>query len=302
MRQSDLAPFSDLLDAIWGLKGAPAPTGVQKAMFFRALAAHPLEEVRAGLDAHLRDPKRGQFLPMPADVIAQIQGIVAGDGRPGVEEAWATAFRAIDEAATVVWTAEMAEAFGIARPLVLAGDEVAGRMAFKEAYSRLVARAREDRVAPSWSATLGHDAEARNAALLPHVQAGRVSADLLLDAPKGLDDVLALPAPAGASASNLAARALARAKLAEIRAEQASRKVRRTPFQIDRQRTAALKADAAAKTTDYLAAATALSPARDDSETAMMVEGRAARPESWLRQASMQERESKKATGRVAHD
>ena len=250
MRPHDLTPFSELLDAMWGLKGAPAPTAVQKAMFFRALAAHPLEEVRAGLDAHLRDPKRGQFLPMPADVIAQIQSIVADDGRPGAEEAWASAFRATDEAVTVVWTAETAEAFGVVRPLVLAGDEVAARMAFKESYARLVSEARERRVPVSWSATLGHDTAARNVALLQHVEAGRLSADLMLDAPVGLDEVLALPATEEIQ-SNRDARAKARAVLLRMRAEAASRKGLPTAQQIDRERTDALTAAASSKFRNY---------------------------------------------------
>jgi hypothetical protein len=246
MRPHDLSPFSELLDAMWGLKGAPAPTAVQKAMFFRALAAHPLEEVRAGLDAHLRDPKRGQFLPMPADVIAQINGIVADDGRPGAEEAWAQAFRATDEAATVVWSSEMAEAFGIVRPLALAGDEVAARMAFKEAYARLVSVAREHRVPASWTVTLGLDNERRNAALLPHVQTGRIDGALLLQAARGLDEVLALP-PTEKTQANRDARDRARAVLMRIRAEEAERKARPSAQQIDRERTNALKADAASK-------------------------------------------------------
>lgn len=251
MRPNDLAPFSDLLDAIWGLKGALAPTAVQKAMFFRALVEHPLDEVRAGLDAHIRDPKRGQFLPMPADVIAQIIGIVADDGRPGAEEAWAMAFRSSDDSQTLVWTHETAEALGIARPLLLGGDEVGARMAFKEAYTRLVAKAREDRVPPKWSATLGHDSVERNRVLLPHVQAGRIDGALMLETRKGLDEILALPAPEGETETGRAARLKARERLAEIRAEKA--KPRKGADEIERERTAALKADTAAKVRNYLA-------------------------------------------------
>jgi hypothetical protein len=249
--ERDFDAFAATLDDLWSLKGQ-ALSGGARMIFFRALEDYPLREVEAGIFAHSRDPKRGQFLPMPADVIAQIQGIVADDGRPGAEEAWAQAFRATDEAATVVWSSEMAEAFGIARPLALAGDEVAARMSFKEAYTRLVSQARERRVPVSWTATLGHDAAGRNAALLPHVQAGRLSADLLLDAPRGLDEVLALPA-VEETQSNRDARAKARAVLLRMRAEAALRNGLPSAQQIDRERTAALKSAAAAKVSERLA-------------------------------------------------
>jgi len=214
----DFKPFCDLLDGIWALKGQALP-GAGRTAFFRALESYPLREVQAGLDAHLGDPKRGQFLPMPADVIAQIQGFVADDGRPGPEEAWAICFRAADENATVVWTDEMAEAYGACWPILRAGDEVAARMAFKEVYARLLAQARERRMPPRWSATLGHDKAAQDAALLPHVQAGRLPGSVLNGAPAlGLDQFLALPAPEGATPENLAAREKAKAELANLKA------------------------------------------------------------------------------------
>src|ERR1043165_278765 len=67
-----------------------------------------------------------------ADVIQRLD-----DGRPGPEEAWAMIPQ--DEAPSVVWTQEMASAFGIALPLM--DDPVAARMAFKEAYAKAVAKA-----------------------------------------------------------------------------------------------------------------------------------------------------------------
>ena len=250
MQAEDFLPFSEMLDAVWSLKGQPL-SAVQKAMFFRVLAVYPLGEVRAGLDAHLRDPKRGAFLPMPADVIAQISGMAADDGRPGAEEAWATVVRAGDEAVTIVWTTETAEAFGIARPLILARDDIGARMAFKESYVRLVSTARERRVPVQWSATLGHDIAGRDAVLLPHVQAGRLSADLLALPAIGLDSVLTLPAPVGTTASNLEARAKAREALARLRAEVSAGKQAPSAAEAARERTEALKARAAVKVRAY---------------------------------------------------
>jgi hypothetical protein len=223
MRTEDATEFFALLDDAWSLKGQSQTAG-QKTLFFAALSAYTLAEVKAGLMAHIRNPKRGAFLPMPADVIAQIQGAVADDGRPGPEEAWAQVYRGMDEMVTLCWCEEMSKAFGVARPLLAAGDEVAARMAFREAYTRMVDDARQRRVPARWSATLGTDAAGRNAALLPHVQAGRLSAGELSMPRLGVDEVLALPAPPDASDDNLKARAAAMDRMRTLRDEIAARK------------------------------------------------------------------------------
>ena len=76
MRRDDFDAFSELLDGCYALLGREkALNGPAKALFFRALGTHSLEAVRAGLDAHIKDPKRGRFAPTPADVIEQIEGL-----------------------------------------------------------------------------------------------------------------------------------------------------------------------------------------------------------------------------------
>lgn len=238
MRDCDLAAFSEMLDAVCSLlsRGSYTPNGVNTALWFRALAAYDIDTVRAGFDAHVKDPQRGRFVPTPADVIAQIDGHAAADGRPGAEEAWATALRASDEAQTVVWTDEIAQAWGIAKPVFDGGDEVGARMAFKEAYLRLVDEARRARVAPAWSASLGHDPQLRDCALTAAARGG------LLPAP----DRIALPAPeesmrrlAGAAPPEVRERLLALRGRLTARADEPSRDL------LNKQRTADLKRDAA---------------------------------------------------------
>ena len=95
------------------------------------------------------------------------------DGRPGAEEAWA--MMPFDEAQSVVWSDEMAQAFGICGPLLDRGDKVAARMAFKEAYAGLVARSRDAGVPVRWTPSLGHDAAGRAAVINRAVEAGRLS-------------------------------------------------------------------------------------------------------------------------------
>lgn len=107
-------------------------------------------------------------------VIEQIEKLQP-DGRPGADEAWAMIPR--DEYTTVVMTNEMAEAYGIARPLLDEGDQVAARMAFKEAYARIVDANKRIGATPKWFPSLGQDKEGREVALAEAVRLGRLSGD-----------------------------------------------------------------------------------------------------------------------------
>lgn len=104
-----------------------------------------------------------------AEIVSRID-----DGRPGAEEAWAVL--PFDEATSVVWTKEMSDAFWIAQPLIDAGEKIPARMAFKEAYLRLVAEAREHREPVKWTVSLGHDQAGRQPVLAAAVEKGRIPA------------------------------------------------------------------------------------------------------------------------------
>lgn len=95
------------------------------------------------------------------------------DGRPGVEEAWSMLPKS--EADSVVWTAEIAEAFGDCLPLIQEGDMIAARMAFKEKYLQLVQTARNEQRSVVWVPSLGHDLTGREQALFHAVEKGRLS-------------------------------------------------------------------------------------------------------------------------------
>lgn len=195
MRREDYDEFAQLLDDAYDLIGVGQGKVISagaKAMFFQALAAYPLATVRTALSAHCMDKDRGKFTPKPADIIQKIEEAAARDSRPGPEEAWAIALQGRDEAATVVWTAEIAEALGACRPVLNTGDDVGARMAFKEAYNRLVTAARAARRPVVWSPSLGTDPHQRATALKQAVHAG------LLPAPT----VAALLPPPAAAPSN----------------------------------------------------------------------------------------------------
>lgn len=197
MFEPDFDQFVELLDAAYSLHGKTLPA-TAKALFFRSLASYPLAVVRAAIDAHVKDSQRGQFPPKPADLIAQIEGSAANDTRPGVEEAWAIGVQALDESSTVMFTNEIAEALGVAKPIFEIGDEVGARMAFKEAYARLVVAARSNGVPVAWWPSLGTDVEKRHTALQKAVSQGLLTASApvvqgALPAPSDATPLLSAP-------------------------------------------------------------------------------------------------------------
>lgn len=98
------------------------------------------------------------------------------DGRPSADEAWAMSLEAIDEAKTVVWTQEAQQAFALARPVLDLGDKVGARMAFRDAYDRIVRDNREAGITASWNASLGWDKDLRVVALKKAESAGLLPA------------------------------------------------------------------------------------------------------------------------------
>lgn len=134
-------------------------------VFVSDLQRYPKEQVLPAL-AKCRREVRGRLTV--ADVIARLD-----DGRPGPEGAWAMIPHG--EEASVVWTEEMATAFGVAAPLLAEGEAIQARMAFLEAYRKEISKARDAGRAPKWRPSLGHDKHGREAALLEAVDKGRLS-------------------------------------------------------------------------------------------------------------------------------
>ena len=117
------------------------------------------------------------------------------DGRPGADEAWAIALDAQDEACTVVWCSEIQQAFAIARSVLSAGDKIGARMAFRNAYERLVRDARIQRQPAQWSPSLGWDQGQRHAVLTRAVETGMLTSQMiagLLPSPSSTGPIAAL--------------------------------------------------------------------------------------------------------------
>src|SRR5580698_52249 len=77
--------------------------------------------------------------------LRELAGVMPGaqnDGRPGPEEAWAKmpkGKRMEDD--SIVWCEEEQIAYGACRSLLVGGDQIGARMAFKERYEKEVAEA-----------------------------------------------------------------------------------------------------------------------------------------------------------------
>lgn len=75
MTEADFDEFADMLDAVCSMlsRGTYTPNATAIALFFRSLEEYDLATVRAAFAAHVKDPRRGRYVPVPADIIAKIQ-------------------------------------------------------------------------------------------------------------------------------------------------------------------------------------------------------------------------------------
>jgi len=128
---------------------------------FYDLEDYSFDVVLASIKIHR---KAAKFAPTVFDIVEIIKDRT-GAKHIGIEEAWSIAEASFDENLTVVWTNEIAEARGHVSGLY-ENDKVAARMAFKDAYGRIIKTANE----PRWFVTEGHDhslrADAVKAAVL----------------------------------------------------------------------------------------------------------------------------------------
>jgi hypothetical protein len=119
------------------------------------------------------------------------------DGRPGPEEAWARMPKGKRmEEDSVVWCEEERIAYGACRSLLIDGDQIGARMAFKERYEREVAQARSQGRPVQWTVSAGYDVEHRLAVLAMAVEQDRIGLDYALGfvpEPRRNDFALILP-------------------------------------------------------------------------------------------------------------
>ena len=216
MSKQDFAQVMELCAYVYDVTLTPE----RLAVYWRQLGNLPERVLRDALDAHQRDPDRGRWFPKPADIFHQIQ-VGKFDGRPGPDEAWAIAVNAIDEAETVVWTDEIANAWGVAQQIIaMTGDMVGARMAFREAYTRLLQMVREAGIPARWSVSIGHDKTRRldavqralDRGLLTHDQAAKY-----LPPPEPTGDGVAIAGLIAGNVTHIPESRKTRARLANLR-------------------------------------------------------------------------------------
>lgn len=153
------------------------------AAWWKSLSPFPLRTVAAGFASYVHE--NDTFPPVPAGIVKRCKLL---DGRPEAEEAWAMSLLSKDEAETVVWTQEMAEAFAIARPVLDSSGAISARKTFIEAYQRLIDVARYQLKAPVWIVSEGYDKGRKKLAVDDAVRKG------MLPAPQAVA-LLAAPIP-----------------------------------------------------------------------------------------------------------
>jgi hypothetical protein len=166
--QRDLTITKELVQALMVACELSQTTISEGAAFQMAkdLAKYPEALVLGALERFRLEARSGVRLT-PAEIIQRLP-----DGRPTADEAWAMIPR--DEYASVVWTEEMRRAWAVASPLISKGEIVSARMAFLEAYRAEVMQARVRGYSVRWSLSAGHDAQARERAVLMAVELGRI--------------------------------------------------------------------------------------------------------------------------------
>jgi hypothetical protein len=166
MIDSDYQTFSEAwTDAHEIMPGGKVLSPGAMTMCFDAISRYPIDVVLLAIKRHVAT---GKFAPIPKDIIDILE---AGNNHVGADEAWAIVIESMDERTTVVMTQEMQEARAIAWSVWESGDEVGARMAFRDAYNRIIKTA----PVPRWSVSLGFDVEGRVAAIGKAVELGRLT-------------------------------------------------------------------------------------------------------------------------------
>lgn len=160
-------------------------TEQRQEIYCSGLAEVPQDQLRIAFRKARYELK---WFPKLAELreLAGVMPECSSNGRPGPEEAWARMPKGerIEED-SVVWCEEERLAYGACRSLLVEGDQIGARMAFKERYEKELAEARALRRPIQWSISAGYDVEHRLATLANAVQEKRLTLEKALDSVPG---------------------------------------------------------------------------------------------------------------------
>jgi hypothetical protein len=155
MKESDIKRFFNFLEGCASVYDKEIKEA-QAKIFFNALAEYDFNAIEKSFNAHIRTSK---FFPTPADIIQNIP-------KPklachiGADEAWQLALKAMDESNSVVLNEQIMKARECAMDVYWSGDKVGARMAFRDAYNRIILES----PTPNWFVSLGFDKDGREKA------------------------------------------------------------------------------------------------------------------------------------------
>jgi hypothetical protein len=156
-------------------------TDQRQDIYFGGLADIPQDQLQVAF-------RRARYELKWFPKLAELRGLAGAllgtpnDGRPGPEEAWARmpkGERMEDD--SVVWCEEERVAYGACRSLLLDGDQIGARMAFKERYEKELAEARSQARPAQWSMSGGYDVEHRLSTLATAVEQKRLTLESALN-------------------------------------------------------------------------------------------------------------------------
>lgn len=145
--------------------------GQRLDMWWEAVKNFPDGAVRAAATRHITT---SHFKPQLADIVKGCAAQLDGNWI-GADEAWALMPKSESDSAML--TDEIAQAMAAASSLIEGGDKVAARMAFKDAYGRLVEKAKIEGRMPRFFPSFGTDAAGRVTVLANAVRAGQITLD-----------------------------------------------------------------------------------------------------------------------------
>ncbi len=74
MNKEDLNNFQQTMDNLCQLYGRQLLRENELDMYFQTLWEYPFNQIKAAVNAHLRDTSEGQFFPKPANLIRHLEG------------------------------------------------------------------------------------------------------------------------------------------------------------------------------------------------------------------------------------